>query len=517
MEWWIVGLTILGFLLGGGVGYWLVQRSLKMKIKDAEERAKVILRDAEKEGEILKKEKLLEVKAEWDRKKREFDQIMQDRHEKLRAYEKEIKEREDRITRKLELLSNKEKQLQSLEQSLQQQQQQVQQRMEEVEQLREEQLIRLERITGMSREDAKKYLLDSMVEEAKTEAALMIKEIRDQAREEAKKQAQKIVVEAIQRTATDYAIENTVSVVNLPSDEMKGRIIGREGRNIRAFEAATGVDLIIDDTPEAVLISCFDPLRREVARRALERLVSDGRIHPSRIEEVVNKTKKEMEDEIREVGKQALLELGIHNVHREIVRLIGRMKYRYSYGQNLLAHSIEVARLAAIMAAELGLDVRLAKRAGLLHDIGKCVEEEGPHALIGYEIAKRYREHPIVANAIGSHHDEMEMISPIAALVQAADAISGARPGARRESLEHYIKRLTSLEEIASSFEGVVQSYAIQAGREIRVIVEPERIDDLTADTIAHEIAKRIEETMEYPGQIRVTVIREKRSIAYAR
>ena len=266
-----------------------------------------------------------------------------------------------------------------------------------------------------------------------------------------------------------------------------------------------------------MLISCFDPLRREVARRALERLVSDGRIHPSRIEEVVNKTKKEMEDEIREVGKQALLELGIHNVHREIVRLIGRMKYRYSYGQNLLAHSIEVARLAAIMAAELGLDVRLAKRAGLLHDIGKCVEEEGPHALIGYEIAKRYREHPIVANAIGSHHDEMEMISPIAALVQAADAISGARPGARRESLEHYIKRLTSLEEIASSFEGVVQSYAIQAGREIRVIVEPERIDDLTADTIAHEIAKRIEETMEYPGQIRVTVIREKRSIAYAR
>lgn len=517
MEWWFIGLLLGGILLGGGIGYSIVRYTVRRKLQEAEERAQSILRNAEKEAETMKKEKLLEVKDEWYRKKQEFDQIMQERSEKLRQYEQKIKDREEKIAQKLELLTTKERQLQAIESALQQRQKEIDARFEEVEQLRQEQIHRLERITGMSREDAKKYLLESLLNEAKAEAALKIKEIRDQAKEEAKRQAQKIVVEAIQRVAADYAIENTVAVVNLPNDEMKGRIIGREGRNIRAFEAATGVDLIIDDTPEAVLISCFDPLRREIAKRALEKLVSDGRIHPTRIEEVVQKAQREVEEEIMQIGKQTLLELDIHNVHREIVRLVGRMRYRFSYGQNLLQHSIEVARLAAIMAAELGLDVRLAKRAGLLHDIGKCVEQEGPHALIGFEIAKRYREHPLVANAIGAHHDEMEMESPIAAIVQAADAISGARPGARREALENYVKRLSALEEIASSFDGVLQSYAIQAGREIRVIVQPEKVDDLTADVIANEIAKKIESTLDYPGQIKVTVVREKRSVAYAK
>lgn len=371
----------------------------------------------------------------------------------------------------------------------------------------------------MTQEDAKRFLMENMVNEARAEAALLVKQIRDEAKQQAQREAQKLVIEAIQRTASDHCVETTVSVVSLANEELKGRIIGKEGRNIRAFESATGVDLIIDDTPEAVAISAFDPYRREVARIALERLLADGRIHPARIEEIVEKVRKDVDEEIVRAGEHAVMELGIHNMHPELVRHVGKMKYRSSYGQNLLAHSVEVAFLAGIMATELGLDVQHAKRAGLLHDIGKVLDRntDGPHALLGMELAKRYREHPVVCNAIGAHHEDIEMETPIAVIVQAADSISGARPGARRESLEQYIKRLEKLEEIAMSFDGVQKTFAIQAGREVRVIVEPEKIDDLSADQLAQDIAKRIEQEMEYPGQIKVTVIREHRSYAIAK
>jgi ribonuclease Y len=358
-----------------------------------------------------------------------------------------------------------------------------------------------------------------MINEAKAQAAQMLKEIHDEAKLEAKRDAQKIVVQAIQRTASDHSVENTVSVLNIQNEEMKGRIIGREGRNIRAFEAATGVDVVVDDTPEAVILSGFDPFRREVARISLERLIADGRIHPARIEEVVDKTRKELEEEVVRNGEQALLDVGLHGAHPEIVKLIGKMKYRSSYGQNLLAHSIEVAHLTGLMAVELDLDQMHAKRAGLLHDIGKTVDRsvEGPHALIGFELAKKYGEHPVVANAIGSHHEDIPMETPIAGLVQAADAASGARPGARRESVEGYIKRLEKLEKLAQSFEGVAKTYAIQAGREIRVIVEPDKIDDAMADQLARDLSAKIQDELEYPGQIKVTVIREVRAVSIAK
>jgi ribonuclease Y len=406
-----------------------------------------------------------------------------------------------------------------LESDLQRRAKEIEAAEESAKKLIEEQTLRLERITGMSRDDAKRFLMENLIQEAKNEAAQTVKDIRDEAKLNAKRDAQNIVVHAIQRTASDHSVETTISVVDLASEDMKGRIIGREGRNIRAFEAATGIDLIVDDTPEAVLISGFDPFRREVAKISLDRLLQDGRIHPARIEEVVSKVNKELEEEMIEVGRNTLFDMGIHNVHQDIIRLIGKMKYRSSYGQNLLAHSIEVAHLCAIMAAELGLDATMAKRAGLMHDMGKCVDKsiEGPHALIGYDIARKCKEHPIVANAIGAHHDEIEMESAIAVLVQAADSISGARPGARRESVENYIKRLEKLESLAQSFDGVTKTFAIQAGREVRVIVEPERVDDLLADTLSHDIAAAIQRDMEYPGQVRVVVIRERRSIAYAK
>ncbi|MEW6062619.1 MAG: ribonuclease Y, partial [Bacteroidota bacterium] len=393
------------------------------------------------------------------------------------------------------------------------------QKLQQVEAMIAEENIRLERASGMSREEARKLLLDNLLDSVKTEAAQTLKEIRDRAKEEAKKEAQKIIVQAIQRSAADHAVETTVSVLQIQSDEMKGRIIGREGRNIRAFEAATGVDVIVDDTPEAVILSGFDAFRREVARISLERLIADGRIHPARIEEVVEKVKSELEEEIKRVGENALLEVGLPGAHIELVKYIGKMKYRTSYGQNLLQHSIEVAYLCGIMAAELGLDVNLAKRAGLLHDIGKTADRsiEGPHAIIGLEMAKKYSEHPIVVNAIGSHHDDIPMEHPIAALVQAADAISGARPGARRESVEGYVKRLEKLEEIAKSFKGVQTTYAIQAGREIRVIVEHDKVDDAMADQLAQDIARKIQQEMEYPGQIKVVVIREVRAVSFAK
>jgi ribonuclease Y len=373
----------------------------------------------------------------------------------------------------------------------------------------------LEKTAGLTSDEAKKMLVENMLSKAKSDAAQSIKEIRDQAKVDAKKEAQKIVVQAIQKTAVDHSVESTVSVVQIQNDEMKGRIIGREGRNIRAFEAATGVDVIVDDTPEAVILSAFDQFRREVARISLERLIGDGRIHPARIEEVVAKVEQELDEEIQKEGENTLIQLGLHGLHPELIKYVGKMKYRSSYGQNLLQHSIEVAYLTGVMAAELGFDVNLAKRAGLLHDVGKTVDKniEGPHALLGYDLAKKYKEHPIVINAIGSHHEDIEMEHPISALVQAADAISGAR----REPLESYVKRLENLETLAKSFEGVAKTYAIQAGREVRVVVEPDKIDDILSDRLAYEISQKIQEEMQYPGQIKVTVIREVRKIAYAK
>ncbi|GAB1348542.1 ribonuclease Y [Ignavibacteriales bacterium] len=405
------------------------------------------------------------------------------------------------------------------EQSISDKQRAIKLKEEELDLLEAEQNNRLERIANLTADEAKSMLMENMVQDARLEAQKLIRDIYEKAKSEAKKEAQKVVVQAIQRTAADYAVETTVSVLNIQSDEIKGRIIGKEGRNIRAFEAATGVDVIVDDTPEAVILSSFDPFRREVARVSLERLIADGRIQPARIEEVVEKVRIELDEEIYKIGENTVLQLGLHGMHNELVKLIGRMKYRSSYGQNILEHSVEVAYLTGIMAAELGLDVMLAKRSGLLHDIGKVLDKEieGPHALIGYELTKKYRENAIVCNAVGAHHDDIEMEHPIAALVQSADAISGARPGARREPIEGYAKRLETLETIAKSFEGVAKTYAIQAGREVRVVVEHERIDDVYADKLAYDIAQKIESDMEYPGQIKVTVIREVRKFAIAK
>lgn len=500
-------------------GWRLSSRSGQNKIATAEERAKKILEDAEKETNALKREKLLEVKDEWYKKKQEFDADAHGKRNKLQTYEKQLNAREENVERKVDLINKKEKEALTLRKEAEERLQRIQLKENEIERIRQEQNTRLEHVSSLTRDEAKKILMDNLLQETKTEAAQMLKEIRDQARLDAKREAQKVIVQAIQRTAADHSAETTVSVLNIQNEEMKGRIIGREGRNIRAFEAATGVDVIVDDTPEAVILSTFDPIRREVARISLERLVADGRIHPARIEEVVEKARREVDEEIMHAGENALLECGLHGAHPEIVRHIGKMKYRSSYGQNLLAHSIEVSFLAGLMAAELGIDPQLAKRAGLMHDIGKTIDRsiEGPHALLGHELTRKYNEHPTVVNAIGSHHEDIAMEHPIAALVQAADAISGARPGARRESVEGYIKRLEKLENLAHSFQGVLQTYAIQAGREIRVIVEHDKIDDASADQLAHDIAAKIQQELEYPGQIKVTVIREVRSVAYAK
>lgn len=513
----IVGaaIALVGFL----ITYFSGKKLAAAALTDAESKAKAIVNDAEHKAEGMKKTKIDEAEDKFREMKRKFEAERDSKEAKVKNLEKELRKREEGIDQKLEVITKKEKQVATLEVDLQGKVKQIESKSKQVDELLDEQTLRLERITGMSREDAKKFLIDNMINEAKADAAQLVKDVRDEAKLNARKEAQRIVLMAIQRTASDHCVESTVSVVNLQSEEMKGRIIGREGRNIRAFEAATGIDLIIDDTPEAVVISGFDPFRREVARTSLERLMGDGRIHPARIEEVVEKVRKELEEEVVRVGENALMELGIHNIHPEMVRYIGKMKYRSSYGQNLLAHSIEVGFLTGIMANELGLDVNLAKRAGLLHDIGKTIDREleGPHALLGMELVKKYKEHPLVVNAVGAHHDDIEMESPIAVLVQAADSISGARPGARRESLENYIKRLQQLEEIATSFDGVTKTYAIQAGREVRVMIEPDRIDDLRADQLANDIAGRIESEMEYPGQIKVTVVRERRSTAIAK
>jgi ribonuclease Y len=501
------------------LGWWFNSKVGKKSIASAEARAEQIIQDAQKEANNLKREKLLEVKDEWYKKKVEFDNEVNQKKQKLANLEKQLIAREENSEKRYDLIIQKEREVRKLEKELAELKTSLDQRVEEIKRLEAEQNEKLEKISGLTSEEAKKILINNMIDEAKTDAAQIVKEIYDKAKADAKKEAQKIIVQAIQRTAADHSIESTVSVVQIQNDEMKGRIIGKEGRNIRAFEAVTGVDVIVDDTPEAVILSSFDQFRREIARVSLERLIADGRIHPARIEEVVQKTTQELEEEILREGENTLLQLGLHNMHPELVKHIGKMKYRSSYGQNLLQHSIEVAYLTGIMAAELGLDPVLAKRAGLLHDVGKTVDKsiEGPHALIGYDLTKKYKEHPIVVNAVGSHHEDIEMEHPIAALVQSADAISGARPGARREPLESYVKRLENLETLARSFEGVAKTYAIQAGREIRVVVENDKVDDVVADRLAREIAQKIEEEMEYPGQIKVTVIREVRKIAFAK
>jgi ribonucrease Y len=495
-------------------------------IIEAERRAKTFKQDAEKSAQNLKKEKLLEVKDEFYRRKQKFDEETKAKEKEITDIEKKTRLEKETAEKLKSDLQTKEKLAQNLINEYTEKHKEVTEKKTEIDRMAEEskeiiseQKVKLQRISCFTEEEAKKMLFDSLINQVKIESAQKLQEVRDETKLEANKISKNIVIQAIQRSAVDHSVETTVSVLQITSDELKGRIIGKEGRNIRAFEAVTGVDIIVDDTPEAIIISGFDPFRREVARVAMERLIADGRIHPARIEEVVVKVEKELNEEIIRVGEQTLIDIGIQGVNRDIVTLIGRMKYRSSYGQNVLSHSIEVGHLAGIMAAELGLDAVMAKRAGLLHDIGKTVDRniEGPHAVLGYEIAKRCKEHPIVCNAIGSHHEEMPMEHPIAVLVQAADAVSGSRPGARRESVEAYSKRLEKLEAIGTSFVGVAKTYAIQAGREVRVIVEPDKIDDILQDQLADDIAHRIQEEMEYPGQIKINVIRERRTISYAK
>jgi ribonuclease Y len=489
------------------------------KIAKAKEVAKTIVADAKKEAEIKKKEALLEAKDEVYKSKVNLEREIQGKRADLSRLEKRLVDKESNLDRKVDILGKKERDIVNLERNLQHREKGINLRETELTSLIEEQNKQLEKIAGMTSEEAKKLLMENLIGQAKIEAAAAIKEIKEKAERDADKEAREIITQAVYRCAADHTVESTVSVVSLPNDEMKGRIIGREGRNIRSFETSTGIDVIVDDTPEAVILSGYDPIRREIARMSLERLVSDGRIHPARIEEVIEKCTKEMDLMIREAGEQACFELGIHDLHTDIITLLGKLNYRTSYGQNVLQHCKEVALLCGIMAAELTLDAQLAKRAGLLHDIGKAIdrETEGTHTQIGGAFLAKYNEHPAIINASLAHHGDVPIETPYAVIVQAADAISGARPGARREPLEAYIKRLQKLEEMADSFKGVSKSFAIQAGREVRVIVEAVEIDDLKATILASDLAKKIQTEMEYPGQIKVTVIRETRAVDYAK
>jgi len=504
--------AILALVIGVAAGYYLRKSQGEAKIGSAEDEARRIVEEAEARGEQKKKEALLEAKEEIHRQRQELDRDTKDRKNELSRQEKRLVSKEENLDRKLEALEKKEEALIAKDEALEAER-------EETEKVHERQKAELERISQLTTEEAKNMLMNEAENELKHEKAKMIKEYEQQAKDEADKKARDIVSQAIQRCAADQVAETTVSVVALPNDEMKGRIIGREGRNIRALETLTGIDLIIDDTPEAVILSGFDPVRREVARIALEKLIADGRIHPARIEEMVDKAKREVDQRIKEAGEQATFDTGVHGLHPELIKLLGRLKYRTSYGQNVLNHSIEVSHLAGVMAAELGVDVVLAKRGGLLHDIGKSIdrEGEGTHVTIGVDIAKKYHESKDIINCIAAHHGDTEATSVEAVLVAAADAISAARPGARRESLESYLKRLTRLEEITKSFDGVDSCYAIQAGREVRVMVKPDKVDDVASVTLAHDIAKKIESELEYPGQIKVTIIRETRVIDYAK
>ena len=503
----VIGL-VAGAVAGGLSAYFI-----------AKSRAKAIVAKAEADGEMIKKEKMLQAKEKFIQLKSDHDRQVNERNQKLQQSEQRAKQIEQNLQHKERDLDKKSSEYDKRKEQLEAQFQTVESRKEELAAAIKEQNERLEQISGMSSEEAKNVLIENMKNEAKAEAAAFVSETIEEAKLSATKEAKRIVVASIQRVATETAIENAVTVFNIESDEVKGRIIGREGRNIRALEAATGIEIIVDDTPEAIILSGFDPVRREIARLALHQLVTDGRIHPARIEEVVAKVKKQIEEEIIEVGKRTTIDLGIHGLHPELIRLIGKMKYRSSYGQNLLQHARETANLAGIMAAELGLNPKAARRAGLLHDIGKVPDDEPelPHAIIGMKLAEKYKEKPDVCNAIGAHHDETEMTSLIAPIIQVCDAISGARPGARREVVESYIKRLKEMEGIALSYPGVVKTYAIQAGRELRVIVGADKLSDQESESLSHDIAKKIQDEMTYPGQVKITVIRETRSVSYAK
>jgi ribonuclease Y len=503
---------LVGILGGGGLAFFIQNVVLK-------KRKEQILKDAENEGEAMKKEKILSAKEKFMKLKEEHETAMKDRERKMQSSEDRSKAKEKTLSQKMEEVTRKEKDLEKIQSEIDQKHTAIEIKNQELDKIQQKRVAELSKISGMSVEEAKNHIMEALKDEARTGAMIHIKEITEEAKLNANKEARKIVIQTIQRVATEQAVENAVSVFNIESDEVKGRIIGREGRNIRAIEAATGVEIIVDDTPEAIILSCFDPVRREIARLSLHQLVSDGRIHPARIEEVVAKTKKSLEEEIAETGRRTCIDLGIHGLHPELTRMVGRMKYRSSYGQNLLQHSREVANLCAVMAAELGLNVKLAKRAGLLHDIGKVPDDEPelPHAILGMKLAEKYGEKPDVCNAIGAHHDEVEMTTLISPIVQVCDAISGARPGARREIVESYIKRIKELETLALSYDGVQSAYAIQAGRELRVLVESEKVTDLKADELSFAISQRIQTEMTYPGQVKVTVIREKRSVNYAK
>ncbi|MFW6370226.1 MAG: ribonuclease Y [Bacteroidota bacterium] len=500
------------FISGGALTFIVYQFILRSKRNN-------ILNEAKAEAEVIKKDKILQAKEKFLQLKTEHEKVINEKNSRLASLENKLKQKEQSVSQKMEEVHRQRGEVEAIRNNLNIQLEVVDKKSQELERAHRQHVEQLEAISGMSADEAKEQLIESLKEEAKTEAMSYINEIMDEAKMTATREAKKVVIETIQRVATETAIENSVTVFNIDNDEIKGRIIGREGRNIRALEAATGVEIIVDDTPEAIVLSAFDPVRREIARLALHQLVTDGRIHPARIEEVVLKVKKQIEEEIVEVGKRTAIDLGVHGLHPELIRLVGKMKYRSSYGQNLLQHSREVANLCAIMASEVGLNPKTAKRAGLLHDIGKVPDDEPelPHAVFGMKLAEKYKEKPDICNAIGAHHDEVEMTSLISPIVQVCDAISGARPGARREIVESYIKRLKDLEELALSHPGVMKTYAIQAGRELRVIVGSEKVSDKEAEALAYDIAKKIQDEMTYPGQIKITVIRETRAVNYAK
>lgn len=503
---------IAGLVIGGGIAFYLIKTGMQKKAQN-------ILKEAESDAEVKKQQKILEAKEKFLQMKEDHEKVISDRNNKIQQAEQRVKQKENSLNQKLAEANKKDKKIEAIRKNLEHQLSVIESKKEELDKTQRQRIEQLEQLSNLKEDEARKELLNVLREEAKTDAAKISQDIIDEAKINASKEAKKVVIQTIQRVATEHAIENSVSVFNIESDDIKGRIIGREGRNIRALESATGVEIVVDDTPEAIILSCFDPVRREIARLSLHQLVTDGRIHPARIEEVVKKTQKRIEEEIIETGKRTIIDLGIHNMHPELVKAVGRMKYRSSYGQNLLQHSREVANLCATMAAELGLNTKLAKRAGLLHDIGKVPSDESelPHAILGMKWAEKYGENKEVCNAIGAHHDEIEMTSLLSPIIQVCDAISGARPGARREVVESYIQRLKDLESLALSHEGVLKAYAIQAGRELRVMVESEKVNDEMASNISYEISKKIEDEMTYPGQVRVTVIRETRAVSVAR
>ncbi len=504
--------SVIALFVGIAIGWFIMRLAMKY-------RAQNIIKEAEAEAEVIKKDKILQAKEKFLQIKAEHEKQAAARNNKLLMAENKLKQQETDISRKLEEIQRKGKELQSQQSNIEVQKELIEKKTAELDKIKKQQIEQLEAISGMSGEQAKEKLINSLKEEAEAEAISYVNEIMEEAKMTANMEAKKVVIKTIQRVATETATENAVSIFHIDSDEIKGRIIGREGRNIRALEAATGVEIIVDDTPEAIVLSGFDPVRREIARLSLHQLVTDGRIHPARIEEVVAKVRKQVEEEIIETGKRTTIDLGIHGLHPELIRIIGKMKYRSSYGQNLLQHARETANLCAVMASELGLNPKKAKRAGLLHDIGKVPDEEPelPHALYGMKLAEKFKEKPDICNAIGAHHDEVEMTSLLAPIVQVCDAISGARPGARREIVEAYIKRLNDLEQLAMSYPGVTKTYAIQAGRELRVIVGADKIDDKATENLSGEIAKKIQDEMTYPGQVKITVIRETRAVSYAK